>query len=44
MLTSPYKPELQKRSAALILKDEEREKAKCIDQFMKELARKMNTH
>lgn len=38
MLTSPYKPESHETSAALILKDQEREKVKCIDQFMKELS------
>lgn len=38
MLTSPYKPKSHKKSAASILKNQEREKAECIDQFMKGLS------
>ncbi|EYE96053.1 GIY-YIG nuclease family protein [Aspergillus ruber CBS 135680] len=37
MLTSPYKPESHETSAAMILKEKERVKAECIDQFMKGL-------
>lgn len=38
MLTSQYKPKSHNTPTALTLKDQEREKAECIDQFMKGLS------